>query len=259
MRLINMSYPQVEEYFKGNDTVIFAMGSIENHGKHNPLGVDTLIPERILELVEKKCEVLIIPTLPYGTCEPLMGYAGTISLGPDIYYGVINKIVESMYMYGAKKILFLNGHDMNIPILERVGLEWYDKGLYALHISWWTILPSINPNWIGGHGGAVETSAIMSIDPNLVDLSKVGSISPKNDLSDEIPTCGVKNVKFKGVEIPFNRPIKSISDNGWFGPVGQPDGHDHPKDSTAEYGQEMLEAVADYIAEFTEAFKRVKV
>ena len=258
MRLINMSFPQVEDYFKKNDTVLFAMGSIENHGTHNCLGVDTLIPERILELVEQKCEVLIAPTLPYGTCDPLLGYAGTISLGPDVFYSVINKIVESLHMYGAKKILFLNGHDMNIPALERVGLEWYDRGLVAAHISWWTILPSINPDWVGGHGGAVETSAMMAIDPKLVNLSNVAPINIKHDISDEIPSCGVKNVMFKGVEIPFNRPIKSISDNGWFGPLGKPD-YDHPDKSCAKWGQEMLEAVSSYIADFLEAFKRAKV
>jgi len=258
MRLIKMSYPQVEEYFAKNDTVIFAMGSIENHGIHNCLGVDTLIPERILDLVEQKCEVLIVPTLPYGTCDPLLGYAGTMSLGPDVFYGVINKVVENLYMYGAKKILFLNGHDMNIPALERVSLEWYDKGLVAAHISWWTILPEINPNWVGGHGGAVETSAMMAIDPSLVDLSKAVPAVLRNDISDKLPSCGLKNVKFKGVEIPINRPIKAFTDNGWCGPLGQPD-HDQPSESSAAWGNEMLEAVASYIAEFTEVFKRVKV
>jgi creatinine amidohydrolase len=259
-----MSSPQVAEYFKKNDTVIFAIGSIENHGAHNCLGVDTLIPEHILSIVEQKCEVLIVPTLPYGSTDPLLGFAGTISLGPEVLYSVVDKVLECLHMFGARKVLLLNGHDTNISTLERVGLDWYKKGLVTALISWWTILPEINPEWIGGHGGAMETSSMMAVDPSLVDLSKVGPINMRNDISDELPSCGVKNVKFKGVEIPLCRPITRITDNGWFGgsasianaPSGQD--FDHPKDSSAKWGNEMLDGVANYIAEFVEAFKRVK-
>ena len=256
MRLMNMSCRQVEDYFKENDTVLFAMGSIENHGAHNCLGVDTLIPGRILELIEEQCEILIAPTLPYGTSEPLVGYPGTISLGPDVFYGVINRVVECLHLHGAKKILFLNGHDMNIPILERVGLEWYSKGVIVAHFSWWTALSEINPDWVGGHGGAVETSAMMYIDPALVDLSKAASHGLINDLGDELPSAGLKNIKFKGVEIPFTRPMKHFAQNGWCGPLGNPD-HDHPEKSSAEWGKEMLESTAKYISEFLEVFKRL--
>ena len=258
MRLMHMSSPQIEAYFKDNDTVLFATGSIENHGAQNCLGVDALIPERILELIEAQCEILIAPTLPYGTSEPLAGYPGTISLGVDVYYAVINRIVECLHQHGAKKILFLNGHDMNIPILERVALEWYDKGVLTPHISWWTALPSINPEWSGGHGGAVETSCMLYIDPTLVDLTKVAPHGLRNDISDELPSVGLKNVKFKDVEIPFTRPMKHFAPNGWCGPLGNPD-LDHPENSCAQWGQEMLEATAKFVSEFLEVFKRTKV
>ncbi|MCL2368844.1 MAG: creatininase family protein [Oscillospiraceae bacterium] len=258
MRLIHMSGPEIEAYFKENDTVLFAMGSIENHGVHNCLGVDTLIPNRILELVEAQCDILIAPTLPYGTSEPLVGYPGTISLGDDLFYGVVNRVVECLHLYGAKKVLFLNGHDMNIPVLERVGLEWYDRGVVVAHISWWTALPAINPNWSGGHGGAVETSAMLAIDPSLVDLSKAGPPGLINDLGDELPSCGLKNVMFQGVEVPVCRPMRHFAPNGWCGPLGRPD-DDHPEKSNAAWGQEMLDATAKYIAEFLEVFKRVKL
>ena len=53
MRLANMTWPKVESYFKTRDTVLLAIDSIECHGRHLPLGTDTLIPpDRILELFE---------------------------------------------------------------------------------------------------------------------------------------------------------------------------------------------------------------
>jgi len=256
MRLINMTTPQVAEYFKKNDTVLFAMGSIENHGYHNCVGVDTLVPDRILDLVEKKCDVLIVPTLPYGACDSMLGFPGTISLGTEVLYGVVNKVVESLHMHGARRILFINGHGGNTGALERVGLEWYKKGVITATLSWWSMLAGLRPDdpaWVSGHGGGVETAAIMAIDPSLVDLSALREMELLGTLGDELPPHGFGTVKFKGVEIKVNRPIKSFTDNGWFG------WPDHPKTATAEWGQEMLDAVADYTAEFIEAFKRAKI
>lgn len=51
MRLERMSWKDCEEYFKNHDMVILTTGSTENHGIHNPLGTDTMIPNKILELV----------------------------------------------------------------------------------------------------------------------------------------------------------------------------------------------------------------
>ena len=44
MRLSNLTWPKAEEYFRAHDTVLIGIGSIECHGRHMPLGTDTLIP-----------------------------------------------------------------------------------------------------------------------------------------------------------------------------------------------------------------------
>lgn len=84
MRLSNMTWPQVETYFKSNDMVLISIGSIECHGRHMPLGTDTLIPDHLLEKIEKKSDVLIAPTIPYGACQSLSDFPGTIDIDCDI-------------------------------------------------------------------------------------------------------------------------------------------------------------------------------
>ena len=69
MRLANITWPRAQKYFEENDMVIVSIGSIECHGRHMPLGTDTLIPDRLLELIEEKSDVLIAPTIPYGACD----------------------------------------------------------------------------------------------------------------------------------------------------------------------------------------------
>ena len=48
MRLENLTWPKAQEYFEKNDMVLVSIGSIECHGRHMPLGTDTLIPEHLL-------------------------------------------------------------------------------------------------------------------------------------------------------------------------------------------------------------------
>ena len=47
MFLSKMNYLEVEEYLKKSDTIVIPIGSLENHGKHMPLGTDTMIPDKI--------------------------------------------------------------------------------------------------------------------------------------------------------------------------------------------------------------------
>lgn len=61
MRLERLTWPQAEAYFKDHDTVIIPLGSIECHGRHLPLGTDTMIPNRILEELEPLTDALIAP------------------------------------------------------------------------------------------------------------------------------------------------------------------------------------------------------
>jgi len=64
MRLSHLTPPQVEAYFQGHDTVLIGIGSIECHGRHMPLGTDTIIPDFLLDRMEENTDVLICPTLP---------------------------------------------------------------------------------------------------------------------------------------------------------------------------------------------------
>jgi creatinine amidohydrolase len=252
MRLAKSSCARVAEYFSKNDTVILAIGSIENHGSHNVLGVDTLIPDRILELIEEKSDILIAPTVPYGACDSLANFPGTISLGIDVLYAVITKITQSLYAHGARKFLFLNGHGGNIATLDRVGLDLLQQGALCAQLNWWLMVWDINPAWKGGHGGAEETAGMLAVDPSLVDFSKLEEMNLINDLGDELPTTGFKGVRYKGVEIPVSRTVDRFTKNGWIGP-------DHPKEATVQWGTEMLQATADYIVDFISAFKKAPI
>lgn len=254
MRLEKMTWPQAKQYFEKNNIVLIPLGSTECHGRHMPLGTDTLIPEKILTLIEEKTDVMIAPVMPYGCTDYLAPFPGTVNLGHDVLYQVMTKICESLYVHGARKFVILNGHGGNIPVLDRVALDLQKKGGMLVQLNWWQMVWNIVPDyegnmpWHGGHGGAEETSAILYIDEALVDFKEIQD-APMKDIGP-LKATGMKNVVFKGVEIPVPRFSNDISDNGWFG-------NDHPRFSSRKWGEALVKGVSEYILDFLEELKKI--
>ncbi len=252
MRLSNLTWPQAEAYFSNHDTVLIGVGSIECHGRHLPLGTDTLIPDCLLDKIEEKSDVLICPSIPYGAAESLSGFPGTVDLGTQLLYQVLSRVCGSLYQHGARRFAVLNGHGGNIKSIDRLGFEMQRKGAIVAELNWWLMAWDMDPAWKGGHGGGEETAAILGIDPALVDQSEVPGPMVLHDVSENLKATGFHSVKYKGVSISIPRLTDSVTHNGWIGP-------DHPSTATPEWGQKMLQTTADYIVDFLEEFKRVDI
>ena len=101
MFLERISYPEVEAYLRKSQTILLPVGSLENHGKHMPLGTDTLIPEHLCSLLDARFpELLIAPPLHYGATEDLRGFPGTISIGVEGLRMLLTLIVDQLFGYG---------------------------------------------------------------------------------------------------------------------------------------------------------------
>ena len=253
MRLSNMTWPQVEAYFKKSDMVLFPIGSIECHGRHMPVGTDTIVPDRLLELFEEKNrEILIMPTMPYGATGFLAPFPGTVDIGEEALYLFLRNVVSAMKSHGAKKFLVLNGHGGNVKALERVGLELSKEGGLMAIFSWYANVQEMDPAWKGGHGDGQETAAVMGVDPSLVDMSEIDSDMTLKDLSPQLKASSFRNIEFKGVQITVPRSYKFVTNNGCMGPLLR-------KDATVEEGKRMLKAMADYLLDFAAEFEKVKI
>ena len=226
MRLERITWKQAERYFKDHHTAVIPIGSIENHGSHLTLGTDFLIPSHLTGAIEKKCDVLIVPAVPYGVADHHFGFPGTISLGYDGLRLVLEKITDCLYRYGVRRFVFLNGHGGNDQAILDTALQLEDKGALGALLNWWQLAGELNPKWKGGHGGGEETAAILAIDPSLVHMEDYMPLEPQ-DISAGLPTSGVKTVRYQGIDVTVQRHFGSVTPSGWFGP-------DDPKDATEE-------------------------
>lgn len=160
------------------DTVIIPVGSLEAHGMHCPLGTDILIPERMCRDLEAASggQFLIAPAVNYGYTPMLAGFPGTVSIPAETLITLYSEIGLGFVRWGAKHIVFMNGHGGNIPMLniacDRIALA----GGTAMAISWWTTYSAdiLKICATQGHAGEDETSVILAIDASLVDDSARG-------------------------------------------------------------------------------------
>lgn len=251
MRLAHISWKEAERYFENNDTVIIGVGSIESHGTHIALGTDTLIPDKILDIIEEDIDILIAPTVPYGACDSLETFPGTVSISEEGLYMIMTKIVDSLLSHGIEKVVFLNGHGGNISTLNKICLELDSIGCLGTIINWWSLAGELNADWKGGHGGAEETSAVMAINTDFVDLDAIEPMGLEN-ISEDLKQVGFSTVKYKGIDMSIPRNIRSFTNNGWIGP-------DHPKEASVEWGVEMLETTSKFILEYIKEFKNIEL
>ena len=257
MYLSRMNYPEVEAYLIKSDTIIIPIGSLENHGLHMPLGTDTIIPDRIAELINDRSELLIAPTINYGATDDIVGFPGTVSIGTEGLIALLRTICDQLYAYGFRHFMILNGHGGNSAAIQAVGMHLYRKGAYLANLNWWLMAGQINPAWAGGHGGGEETAGVMAVDPSLIKTEYINlPEGVRNDLGDELPYGAWSNIVYKGVSVTVPRQIRDITENGW---LVHSFAGDVPTRADAAWGREMLEAVADYIADFGSVFSKTEL
>ncbi len=171
----NISFLEFEEQITHKDTVVIPVGSFEAHGKHCPLGTDIIIPERLCADLDAAIgeTILIAPPINYGYTPMLKDFPGTVHIPAELLISLYTEVGKCFLKWGAKNIVFMNGHGGNIPMLSVACDRLAEAGASAMVISWWAtysqqILEICSTQ---GHAGEDETSVILAIDAALVDNS----------------------------------------------------------------------------------------
>ena len=189
--LANMNALQVKSCVNSNTTAIVVIGACENHGDHMPFGADFIFPTELLKRVAVKLNnVIVLPYLPYGMSSHHGDYQMTISLQSGTLVRLIQDICHSLIRNGISRILIINGHDGNIAPIEiasRYVKSKHPKVVIACLEAWWTLVGQSRHNlfdfWDGlGHGGEAETSAMLAVRPDLVQM-----INAPKDLIPKLP------------------------------------------------------------------------
>jgi creatinine amidohydrolase len=102
--------------------VVLPVASMEQHGPHLPVGVDTILSEAVCqaaaEAVAGDPAVVVAPTLWCGMAEHHMAFGGTFTFDIPTYRSVLHCLLKSIARGGFKRVLIVNGHGGNIAALS---------------------------------------------------------------------------------------------------------------------------------------------
>src|SRR5918995_4076777 len=180
--LEEMSAVQVRKNLNKKTIAILILGACENHGDHMPFGSDFIFPEELAKRVaakSRKNSIVILPPVPYGVSLHHNEFQMTMSLEPRTLEMVIEDLFNSIIKNGIRRILVINGHDGNISPIENAARKTKDRHkevVIACLEAWWVSIGKITSGlfevWQGlGHGGEAETSTMLAVRPDLVDMN----------------------------------------------------------------------------------------
>jgi creatinine amidohydrolase len=166
------------------------IGAIEHHGPHLPLATDAIIAEEVARaVVEDRADLplALLPTLSYGLSSEHLWAPGTISLSPSTMLSVLDEVGASLARAGVPRLVFLNGHGGNSALLRVACREIRVRhGLLTFLVH--PHLPvdqggesnAADPEeGFAVHGSAGETSMVLHLRPDLVDMSLAETSLPR--------------------------------------------------------------------------------
>jgi creatinine amidohydrolase len=175
-----MTTLEVEAFLKTHHTVIIPTGATEQHGPHSPLLTDVLIPNEIARRIAPKIGAVVAPPINYALSYPHVGFTGLVHIRIPTFMAMIEDLCLAFATIGFKRIIFLNGHyDNTYAIAYACANAAYhmSKDVKAFPVNYWDgMTAEEGARWSGLknglHANEAETSAILAINPNLVDLEK---------------------------------------------------------------------------------------
>ena len=175
-----MTNPEVEAFLETHQTVIIPTGATEQHGPHGPLLTDVLIPQEVARRVAPQIGALVAPPINYALSYPHVGFTGMVHIRIPTFMALVADLCASFAASGFKRIIFLNGHYDNTYAIAYGCTEAADrmqKGAQAFPINYWDGFTTAEAAEFSGlknglHANAAETSAVLAINPALVDLER---------------------------------------------------------------------------------------
>jgi creatinine amidohydrolase len=166
---------------------ILPVAAIEQHGPHLPVCADACankaVIERILEQLPTELLVTVLPMMPVGKSNEHSDFPGTLTLEPETLRRLWTEIAESVHRVGIRKLVLYNTHGGQPQIMDIVARDLRVRlGMLVVVVNQYSLYPrDLFPEdemKYGIHGGSVETSVMLHLRPDLVDMSKAQNFRP---------------------------------------------------------------------------------
>lgn len=241
-RLIgDLRAPELPTALNKDSIIVLPLGAIEQHGPHLPFNTDYVVADAVsraaVQSVGEETQAWLLPTMPFTKSNEHAWAAGTFWLSATTMMSVLDDIGRSIASTPARKVLFVNGHGGNSALVAMMNRELrlkYGLQTFLAHPH----MPAdqggssaASELGMGVHGGMDETSVMLHLRPDLVDMSLAVRRVPEGLAQNE-------QVRFGG-RVAF----------GWLSNDFFPEGHiGDPTGANAESGEQMIASAVNGLA-----------
>lgn len=175
--LAELSAEQIPARITESSIIVLPLGAIEAHGHHLPLNTDFVVAasaaEALVEQFGEQFDLWALPPLAFTKSNEHAWAPGTVWLSAETMLRVLDEIARSVSETKAKKLVFLNAHGGNTSLLQVVLRDVRLKyGLQTFLVHPFRASGEGGELGMGIHGGFDETSVLLHLRPELVDMSK---------------------------------------------------------------------------------------
>ena len=183
MQWENLTSPDFAAAVRETGVCIIALGVLERHSEHLPLGTDFLNGHRLACLAAEHEPAVVFPPFYFGQIYEARSYPGTLTFKPTLLLELLQGVLDEIGRNGFKKIILLNAHGGNnalLPFLAQTSL-WEQKP-YTVYLWTGELSPERQQAWealletkIHYHACECETSISLANHPELVHMERVPS------------------------------------------------------------------------------------
>jgi creatinine amidohydrolase len=223
-----------------NAIVIVPIGSLEQHGPHLPVEVDSMLGETVaLETARRMIATiptLVLPCVWTGISEHHMSFGGTVTLPFATFSALISDICRSLVRHGFRRIVLLNGHGGNEYGLKVVCDELAPElDAAIIQTTYWhgaaePIAALLERQKMLMHACEAETSMMMAVRGDLIDSGRFAMAE-----SERTP-------ELSEIVGPGLYRWRSLAARAATGVVG------FPTAASAEKGRRLIDGIADELA-----------
>lgn len=176
--LEDISWTTAQRLLTANTVVVIPLGAeSKEHGPHLPLCTDYLQATDCTDRIALQRNVVIAPVLNSGFYPAFIKYPGSVSLSYTVSVEVVLQTIRCLADYGPKRFYIINIGISTTPTLQTAAAILAGEGILLYYSNYDRArfsdpLDTISTHNFDGHAGEIETSSILDIRPDLVEMAK---------------------------------------------------------------------------------------
>jgi creatinine amidohydrolase len=177
---------------------VLPVAATEQHGPHLPLSVDTALVDGVIAAalphIAAEVPALFLPTQTVGFSPEHAAFAGTLTLKADTLIRLWTDIAESVAAAGVRKLVLFNAHGGQVGLMDVVARDLRARlGMLVYSVNWFGLpltgpqgedvdaLFSAHEHRFGIHAGEIETSMVLALTPEKVDMAQAQNFASTSE------------------------------------------------------------------------------